>query len=154
MSKITKEEIKILYAMAASAGFVDNSNHDDDTLHQIVYALTEKTSIKQLTYSEYLAVKKRIEELTETNIDDMITVKQKKKVFALMKQLAKLSPSKTSTEERLCGIIRKNLKISSAPKEPLRWVRKKEAVKLIQIIGYYIETEQKKHKEAENDESG
>lgn len=154
MSKITRDEIKILYAMAASAGFVDNSNHDDDILHQIVYALTEKTSVKQLTYSEYLAVKKRIEELTEASIDDMITVKQKKKVYALMKQLVKLSPSEISTEERLCGIIRKNLKISSAPKEPLRWARKKEATKLIQIIGYYIENEQKKHKEAENDEPG
>ena len=154
MEKITKDEIKILYAMAASAGFVDNSNHDDDILHQIVYAITEKTSVKQLTYSEYLAVKRRIEELTEANIDDMITVKQKKKVYALMKQLVKLSPSEISIEERLCGIIRKNLKITASPAEPMRWVRKKEATKLIQIIGYYIENEQRKHKEAENDESG
>ncbi len=154
MSKITRDEIKILYAMAASAGFVDNSNHDDDILHQIVYAITEKTSVKQLTYSEYLAVKRRIEELTEANIDDMITVKQKKKVYALMKQLVKLSPSEISIEERLCGIIRKNLKISSAPKEPLRWVRKKEAVKLIQIIGYYIENEERKQKGDVKDEPG
>lgn len=146
MKKISKEEIKILYAIAASAGFVDNSNHDDDILHQIVYSIAGKESVKQLTYTEYLAVKKRIEELTDENTNGMITVKQKRKIYAMMKELSKLSFSEKSEDERLCGIVRKTLKISSFPSEPLRWVNKKGGTKLIQIIGFYIENEKNKQK--------
>ena len=146
MKKISKEEIKILYGIASSAGLVENNNHDDE-FHQIVYQVAEKTSVRDLTQEEYRKVKKRLKEytlLTAENIDGMITVKQKQKIFVMMKELEKLSPSKISRDERLCGIVRKNLKISSFPSDPLKWVRKKEATKLIQILGHYIDNERRK----------
>ena len=144
MNEISKAEIKILYSIASSAGFIDNSNHSDDILHQIVYGVTGKESVKQLTHQEFVKVKNRLEELTYQNTDGMITIKQKRKIYAQMIELSELSPSEKSIDERLCGIVRKILKISSFPSEPLKWVKKKEATKLIQIIGFYIETERNK----------
>ncbi len=154
MDKISKEEIKILYSTASSAGFVDNSNHYEDVFHQIVYGLTGKQSVKELTHQEYVKVKIRLEELTTDTPNGMITIKQKRKVYAMMKELSKLSPSEKSNDERLCGIIRKNLKITSFPAEPLRWVRKKEVIKLIQILGYYIDNEKKKTKKGDAEDGG
>ena len=147
MKRISKEEIKKLYGIAASAGLVDSSNHDNDEFHQIVYQVCGKSSVRELTQEEYRKVKSRLREytmLTDENTDGMITIRQKRKIYAQMIELSELSPSEKSRDERLCGIVRKTLKISSFPSEPLKWVKKKEATKLIQIIGFYIETERNK----------
>lgn len=147
MKRISKEEIKKLYGIAASAGLVDSSNHDNDEFHQIVYQVSGKSSVRELTQEEYRKVKSRLKEyisLTDENTDGMITIRQKRKIYAQMIELSELSPSEKSRDERLCGIVRKTLKISSFPSEPLKWVKKKEATKLIQIIGFYIETERNK----------
>ena len=48
MSKITKEQIKIIYGIASSAGLVDNSKGHEDKLHQIVFGISGKESIKEL----------------------------------------------------------------------------------------------------------
>lgn len=147
MKRISKEEIKKLYGIAASAGLVDSSNHNEDGFHQIVYQVSGKNSVRELTQEEYRKVKSRLREytmLTDENTDGMITIRQKRKIYAQMIELSELSPSEKSRDERLCGIVRKTLKISSFPSEPLKWVKKKEATKLIQIIGFYIETERNK----------
>ena len=147
MKRISKEEIKKLYGIAASAGLVDSSNHNEDGFHQIVYQVSGKSSVRELTQEEYRKVKSRLKEyisLTDENTDGMITIRQKRKIYAQMIELSELSPSEKSRDERLCGIVRKTLKISSFPSEPLKWVKKKEATKLIQIIGFYIETERNK----------
>ncbi len=145
MSKITAKQIKILYSTASSAGLVNNQNHSEDEFHQIIFSLTKKTSAKELTFEEYIKIKKYIEELATENVDGMITLKQKRKIMAMMKELERLSPMENTTiEKRLCGIVEKMLKISSFPQEPLKWVRKKQATKLIQIVGFYIKTEKKK----------
>ena len=159
MSKISKAQIKIIYGIASSAGLVDNSKGHEDKLHQIVFGITGKESVKKLSFTEYRKVKNQLKEyaLTESVADGMITVKQKAKIYVMMKQLAKLDPSETGIDERLCGIVRKNLKISSFPSEPLKWMRKKEATKIIQILGHYIENEKKKKiskGDAENDGYG
>ena len=143
MKKISKEEMKILYGIAASAGLVDNSNHNEDGFHQIVYQVSGKSSVRELTQEEYRKVKSRLKEYISLT-DGMITIKQKRKIYAQIIELSELSPSEKSRDERLCGIVRKILKISSFPSEPLKWVKKKEATKLIQIIGFYIETERNK----------
>ena len=158
MKRISKEEIKKLYGIAASAGLVDSSNHDNDEFHQIVYQVCGKSSVRELTQEEYRKVKSRLREytmLTDENTDGMITIRQKRKIYAQMIELSELSPSEKSRDERLCGIVRKTLKISSFPSEPLKWVKKKEATKLIQIIGFYIETERnKREKEDMKNEHG
>lgn len=147
MKKISKEQIKIIFSIAAKAGLVDNSKGHEDELHQIVFSTTNKESVKELTYAEYLNVKKHIEEYMTNKNDssDMITSKQKGKIFVMMKKLAEIDPSEKSIEERLCGIINKTIKnVSAFPNEPLRWIRKKDAAKLIQIIGFYTANEEKK----------
>ena len=77
MKRISKEEIKKLYGIAASAGLVDSSNHDNDEFHQIVYQVCGKSSVRELTQEEYRKVKSRLREytmLTDENTDGMITI--------------------------------------------------------------------------------
>ena len=60
MKRISKEEIKKLYGIAASAGLVDSSSHDNDNFHQIVYQVCGKNSVRELTQEEYRKVKSRL----------------------------------------------------------------------------------------------
>ena len=76
----------------------------------------------------------------------MITNKQKQYVNTLMQKLAKISPSKTSNNERLAGIVHKHLNMTAIPQEPLIWVTKKQAQKLIVVLKDYIEFETKKER--------
>lgn len=142
MKMISKTQIRVLYAVASVHGLVGH-DHDDD-LHLIIYNMFKKESIKDLTEKEYIETLDYIYNLTNHSIDGMITIKQKKYVMDLMRKLVKISPSKASINERLTGIVNKHFSITAYSKDPLVWVTKKNAQKLIVILKDYIEYEKKK----------
>ncbi len=144
MKMISKNEIRKLYAVASVHGLVDRG-HDDD-LHLIIYNMFKKESVKDLTENQYKKVLKYLDNLTNNTENGMITNKQKQYVNTLMQKLAKISPSKTSNNERLAGIVHKHLNMTAIPQESLIWVTKKQAQKLIVVLKDYIEFETKKER--------
>lgn len=142
MKMISKNEIRKLYAVASVHGLVGR-DHDDD-LHLIIYNMFKKESVKDLTENQYKKVLKYLDNLTNNTENGMITNKQKQYVNTLMQKLAKVSPSKTSNNERLAGIVHKHLNMTAIPQEPLIWVTKRQAQKLIIVLKDYIEFETKK----------
>ena len=53
---ITKQHIHTLYAIASRVGLVESGNKNDD-FHTLVYRLTKKQSVKDLTEKEFYVVK-------------------------------------------------------------------------------------------------
>ena len=58
---LSKQEIKRLYGLASQAGIVDSQLGHDDDLHLIVYSVSGKESVKELTKKEYREVIRRID---------------------------------------------------------------------------------------------
>ncbi len=71
---------------------------------------------------------------------------QQRKVWALMYELEKYDtePNLSTVGERLCGIIRKELKIDCLPKKPFIWINFETCNKLIEIIKKYVQNEKRK----------
>lgn len=57
MNKITKEQIKRLYALGSQLQLVD-SGDKNDRFHMFIYAETQKESVRDLTESEFKSLEK------------------------------------------------------------------------------------------------
>lgn len=166
MVKISKAQIQKLYAIASKLNLVDNGNKNDD-FHSIVYSITSKNSVSQLTGAEFYKVRDRLLKIQnyakdnlksdkdnkangkdskykkktkkeEVNSLEGMTQGQCKKVWYLMYELQKVSPSSTTIGKRLKGIIKKQLKIDVDVKKPFVWLTYKDGNQLIEILKKYV----------------
>lgn len=142
------EQTQKIYAMAARLGLVEQGNKND-LLHELVFGKTQKISVRELTEQEYNAVVRDLaDRLKIQNLDEPpkkssyqrgkngITEGQIKKVWQLMYTLEKLDtePSTATLGQRLCGIIKKEIRVDANIKAPMRWLSYQQGVKLIEII--------------------
>ena len=157
MEAIDAQQIRKIYAIGRSLGIVEHGK-DNDNLHSLVTAVTGKESVKALTYPEAQAVIADLQKRQGTAPQPRYRSKprperpggatdgQQRKVWALMYQLAKADkePSAASLGERLCGIIRKELKMDSTPQEPFTWLDFRACSKLIEVLKKYVANAGKK----------
>lgn len=125
----------------------------EDAFHQLVYGLTGKESVKTLTEQEARRVDRELNKrLRADSVPGMITNAQRSQVWRLMYKLSDLSPSKVSIAERLAGAVRNILGITASSSDPLLWVSKSDASRLIARLEKYVASAQRK--QAKHDESG
>ncbi|MDE5619472.1 MAG: regulatory protein GemA [Ruminococcus sp.] len=147
-----------LYAIAANAGLVEHGNKEDP-FHQIVYSVTRKTSVKDLTEREMKMVESEIRNRISENVSgekiksqeavpDIMSPAQQALAWRLMYQirLYDLKVSNKSIGARLAGVVRKTLKISASDTEPLKWVSAENGNKLIETLKRYVKSAEKKYK--------
>ncbi len=157
------QQTQRIYAMGARLGLVESGNKND-LLHELVYAITNRTSIRELSEQEYRQVVRELaERLKLQNLEEPIrkpykTKKyedsgrgkmsdgQRRKVWRLMYQLEELDkrPSTAKLGDRLCGIIKKELQIDCTSKQPFRWLTYEQGVKLIEKLKKYVTNAQRK----------
>lgn len=151
MAAIDNQQIRKIYAIGNALGIVERGS-DDDNLHSLVASLTGKSSVKALTYAEAQTViidlqqrqgaapLPRHKSKTHTERPGGATEGQQRKVWALMYELQQrdTAPSKASLGERLCGIIKKELKIDAVPQQPFVWLDFKNCNKLIEVLKKYV----------------
>ncbi len=155
-----KSQIKRLYSMAGALGLVESGNKDDP-FHQLIYGITAKCSVKELTDKEAKeveaelrnrmavgdskAVKKRKKPQNPTQ-PGMMNSGQISKAWALMYRLNEISPASNNADvsDRMYGAIKKILGITPNMKEPFRWVSFKDGNKLIETLKKYISSAEKK----------
>ncbi len=159
MAAATKKQIQLIYVIGAKCGLVEHGNKQDN-LHNLVYQLTEKESVSELTEEEAAAVIRRLksEEETMTAADEQvkafISEAQIKKIFGLMYELAALSPSDAKVKDRLCGVIQKELGIKVNPRTDIfKGFSERQGAKLIDAIKRYVRQAKRKgsgngHKQA------
>lgn len=146
-----------LYAIAAKNGLVQHGNKDDP-FHQIVYGVTGKTSMKDLTDREMKLVESEIFRRTNNDISgdkiksqeavpDMMSPAQQSLAWRLMYKIRDydLKISDKTIGERLAGVVRKTLKISASDTEPLKWVNAKNGNVLIETLKRYVRSTEKKY---------
>ncbi len=155
------QQTQRIYALAARLGLVENGNKND-MLHELVYGITEKTSVRDLSAQEYREVVKELaERLKLQNLEappckpyksqkysgrGKMSDGQKRKVWQLMYKLEELDiePSSAKLGERLCGVIKKELHIDCTSKQPFRWLTYDQGVKLIEKLKKYVDNAQRR----------
>ena len=158
MKNIHPWQIKKIYAIANAMGLV-NPRDAPDELHLLVQAITGRESVKTLGYNEANKVIAELERLqgnpskpkTHAEIPGGPTVGQQRKVWALMYQLKQLDRELVDTPlgERLCGVIRKELRVDAAPEKPFVWLTQQSTNKLIEVLKAYIRNSQRKAGDAD-----
>lgn len=144
---ITKEQISKLYGLAARLGLVESGNKEDD-FHQLVYAITKKSSVRKLTEIDHKNVRNRL--LNDLNAKkdtaDRMSQAQIKKAWNLMYQIIEHSPSEEgkTAGERMVGAIKKILGIDADVKNPFAWISTEQGNKLIEMLKRYLKTEKAK----------
>lgn len=158
------QQTQRIYAMGARLGLVESGNKND-LLHELVYSIAQKSSVRELDEQEYkkvvaeLANKLRIASLTEPKTVHPFKAKKREdkgigkmsdgqidKVWRLMYILQELDekPSSASLGKRVSGIIKKELHIDALPKKPFAWLTYQQGVKLIEILKKYIANAQRR----------
>ena len=163
--KISKSQIHNLYAIAAKMKLVESGNKDDE-FHSVVYSVTGKTSVSSLTGAEFYKVRDRLIEIQgsenqlssgkvkkknkeEVNEIEGMTQGQTAKVWYLMYEFAKYSPSHASVGERLKGIIKRQLKMDVDVKKPFVWLTHQQGNTLIEILKKYVANAKSKNGDIE-----
>ena len=149
MATATKKQIQLIYVIGTKCGLVEQGNKQDN-LHNLVYQLTEKESISELTEEQAAAVISRLKD-EETAADEQakafISEAQIKKIFGMMYELAALSPSDAKVKDRLCGIIHKELGIKVNPRTDIfKGFSERQGAALIEALKRYIRQAKKKGK--------
>lgn len=162
MAAIATQQIRKIYAIGNALGIVERGN-SEDSLHDLVSSITGKDSLKALTYAEAQVVIRYLEKRqgeasppkrrrprTHTERPGGATEGQQRKVWALMYELQKCDtgPSTASLGERLCGIIKKELRLDANPEQPFAWVTFQACNKLIEVLKKYVANAKKKAGEA------
>lgn len=157
------QQTQRIYAMGTKLGLVENGNKND-LLHELVYGITERDSIKDLTEQEYKKVIKELaERLKLQNLEDpprrpfkaqkydesgrgKMSDGQQRKVWQLMYQLEELDnkPSSAKLGDRLCGIIKKELHVDAISKQPFRWLTYQQGITLIEKLKKYVANAQRR----------
>lgn len=148
---------QVLYAIAANAGLVKHGNKEDP-FHQIVYSVTGKTSVKDLTSHEMKIIESEIFRRTNNNIlgnkvknqeavSGMMSPAQQSLAWRLMYQIQgyDVKVSSQTVGARLAGVVRKTLKISASDTDPLKWVNAENGNKLIETLKRYVKSAEKKY---------
>ena len=151
-----------LYAIAANAGLVEHGNKEDP-FHQIVYSLTGKTSVKDLTSREMKRVENEIRNRIGENVSGdkiknqeavagMMSPAHQSLAWRLMYRIQRydVKVSNQTVGARLAGAVRKSLNISASDTDPLKWVNAENGNKLIETLKRYVKSAEKKYKKQVN----
>ena len=146
----TKKQIQAIYVIGAKCGLVERGNKQDN-LHNLIYQLTEKESVSELTEEQAAAVISRLKSeeaaviAADEQIKAFISEAQIKKIFGLMYELAALSPSQAKIKDRLCGIIQKEMGLKVNPRSDIfRGFSERQGARLIDALKRYVRQAKRK----------
>lgn len=161
--RISKDDIRQIYALAAVQGLVESGNKND-LLHCYVEAQTGKTSVSTLTPNEGRRViqglRDGLKELNQAENRKPVGKKRKtqpgkmtsgqiNKCWKLMYELESIDPSTAGVTvgERMVGAILKALKVTANRDNPFVWIDYEQGNKLIETLkGYVLSARRKRSK--------
>ena len=156
----TKEQIKRIYGLGAGLGIVGKDK--DDMLHELIFSITGKDSVKQLDDSEFKAVQAELinrmkladpnhllhntksrnkkKEAEEIGCNGMATPEQQRLCWRYCYRLKELdtNPESADVGDRLIGVIGKVLGVTASKKQPFRWIDQEQCSKLIEQLKRYV----------------
>lgn len=158
---ITPAQMRAIYAYARQLGIADGSR--EDSLHQLIGTEYHVESVKQLTRQQAGQLRTKLQEQCRdvscpTGRPEPMSEGQIRKVYALMHQLIRYdtAPSAATVRQRICGIIRRELRVDAPERAPFKWLDYQQGRRLIEKIKGYVTTaeERKRREEALHGRSG
>lgn len=157
----TKEQIRRIYGMGAVLGI--KGSDKDDLLHELVFGITGKTSVKELDERQAQSViSELIHRMRFGNPDrakkskkdhdgsyGMATKEQQNLCWRYCYRLKELDPNPDSADvgDRMVGAIRKVCGTNIVTKEdPFRCVTQEACAKLIEQLKRYVNTAERRAK--------
>lgn len=164
----TKEQIKRIYGLGAGLGIVGKDK--DDMLHELIFSITGKDSVKQLDDSEFKAVQAELinrmkladpnhllhntksrnkkKEAEEIGCSGMATPEQQRLCWRYCYRLKELdtNPESADVGDRLIGVIGKVLGVTASKKQPFRWIDQEQCSKLIEQLKRYVNSAERRAK--------
>lgn len=147
---------KKLYAMAAALGLLERGSKED-AFHQLVYGLTSKEHVSELSAAEANAVHRELQRRLRSaapnvtkkrsrkkDVPGMMTSAQQKKAWSLIYRLDDIEPKEVPEVERLLGAIEKVLGITASKSDPFRWINFDDGTKLIEQLKRYVRSAERK----------
>ena len=147
---------KKLYAMAATLGLLERGS-EEDAFHQLVYGLTGKEHVSELSPAEANAVQRELQcrlrsaapnvtkkRSRKKDVPGMMTAAQQKKAWSLIYRLDEIEPKEVPEVERLIGAIEKVLGITASKTDPFRWINFDDGTKLIEQLKRYVRSAERK----------
>lgn len=146
---------KRIFAQAKAAGITDR-----DDLHALVSSVCGRNSLKEITRQDYLLIIREIEKRSpcqnsqkksgtsaKTRSQSGMSEGQIRLVWHLMYELKKFDrkASKATIGERLCGIIKREIKIDSQPGKPFLWLTYQDGITLIERLKKYVYNAEKRY---------
>lgn len=153
---LTAQERKSIFAFCHELGI------EDDDRHALIYGVTGKESMTELTAAETKAVLHELMERMKIKnrpelprrkkepapaVAGMMTAAQQKLAWRLVYRLIELDdkPNKATAAERMSGAIKKELGITAVPgKDIFRWVSFDNGAKLIEQLKRYVRSAEKR----------
>lgn len=123
MGKITQAQMRKIHADARELGM------DDDLLHEYVYMLTEKESLKSLSVNEAVRVIDGLEGKKGYAAGDRISYRQESYIFILLKKIKWTDQEGNPDKKRLNGFVKKQYGI-----DDYRWMTRGIASKVIEAL--------------------
>ena len=168
----TKEQIKRIYGLGTGLGIVGKDR--DDMLHELVYSITGKESVKDLDDNDFKTVQNELinrmkladpnhplykskpkknskSENVEIGRKGMATSEQQNLCWRYCYRLKELDPNPKSADvgDRLIGAIDKILGVTASKKQPFRWIDQEQCSKLIEQLKRYVNTAERRAKRGE-----
>lgn len=123
MRKITQGQQRKIHATAGELGM------DDDLLHEYVYMLTGKESLKDLSINDAVRVIDGLEGKKGYAAGDRISYRQESYIFILLKKINWVDDGGEPDKKRLNGFVKKQYGI-----DDYRWMTKGIASKVIEAL--------------------
>ena len=141
--------------MAAALGLLERGIKED-AFHQLVYGLTGKEHVSELSAAEANAVQRELQSRLRSSapnvtkkrsrkkdVPGMMTAAQQKKAWSLYR-LDEIEPKEVPEVERLIGAIEKVLGITASRVDPFRWINFDDGTKLIEQLKRYVRSAERK----------
>lgn len=149
---------KRLYTLANGLGLVENGSKEDP-FHQLVYGLTGKERVSDLTLEEAGKIQTELQNrmrlknhdkplkkktVIKEDIPGMMTTAQQGLAWRLVYRLDELEPTDASVPERLIGAIEKILGVTASRADPFRWVNFEDGARLIEQLKRYVRSAERR----------
>lgn len=149
---------KHIFVSARKAGITDSG-----ILHELVSGICGKNSLKDITWQDYRQIIRELQKRSSGYSADKkpkqkpkppqvrtvggMSEGQIRKVWRLMYQLRGFDKQENTAPigERLCGIIKRELKIDARSKEPFVWLTYQNGGTLIERLKKYVENAEKRN---------
>lgn len=144
---ISDAQRRQIYGLAKQLGISKGSR--DDELHALIYRETGRYGVSELSASQGQQLLQVLRSMTaklkpqpapkatkkeHPETPGGVTADQQRKIWRLMYRLRDANPSGVGLGDRLCAVIRKQIKVDCTPKDPFRFITFAQGWKLIEAL--------------------